>query len=653
MLEPGAIVAGKLRIERVLGAGGMGIVAVATHLDLDQLVALKVVHDEIAAQPDVVERFVREARASARLRSEHICKVMDSGRLESGAPYIVMELLEGFDLGTVIENARLPVVTAADYVLQACVGIAEAHGAGIIHRDLKPKNLFVTTRLDGTPLVKVLDFGIAKAPSKADMQLTKTTTVIGSPGYMSPEQLRSARDVDVRSDIWSLGVILYECVAGKLPFESDTLMELAVKIAMDPPIPFAMEVDAAYAAIAMRCLEKPIDRRFANVGELATELAAIVGPAAAPTLALVWKLLGGRASSSTAIGVAAASGASALASAVTQPSGQMTVPGGLAGTPPPAAAQPVVAAAAASSAGSPGGSASAVRELGATMAATEMPGITADAVREAVAASTPSVHSATGTGPGAPSSPPTADSPAASSMARGTLVADDAPAPRKRGGLIAALIVVPVVAAAAVFAVVHFGSGSVRPPSHHNGSGHAVAMTADAAVVVPGHADASDSIVPSDAAVAVVASADATVAPPGDAGVAAHVADAAALHADASALAVADAASALHADAALVPADAAVVARADAGTATRDEDPHAALAKARASFARGQFAQAIVDAQAALRLDGENTQARMLLVRAACRAGKDELARSQAGSLNARERRSALRFCNEHRDDEP
>src|SRR5580698_3028037 len=176
----------------------MGVVVVATHLDLDQLVAVKVVHDEIARDPEVVERFLREARACARLRSEHVCKVQDFGRLESGAPYLVMELLDGHDLGSVIEAARLPTTVAAEYVLQACVGIAEAHAAGVIHRDLKPKNLFVTQRLDDTPLIKVLDFGIAKAPTKAEAQLTKTTTVIGSPGYMSPEQLRSARDVDVR-----------------------------------------------------------------------------------------------------------------------------------------------------------------------------------------------------------------------------------------------------------------------------------------------------------------------------------------------------------------------------------------------------------------------------------------------------------------------
>ena len=160
MIEPGTQI-GKLRVDRVIGRGGMGVVAVATHVQLGQRVAIKVAHDELAADPAYVARFVREARACASLRSEHACKVHDVGQLPSGAPYIVMELLEGTDLAAAIAHRPLSVAVAADYVLQACVALAEAHALGIVHRDLKPSNLFLARRLDGTPLVKVLDFGIA------------------------------------------------------------------------------------------------------------------------------------------------------------------------------------------------------------------------------------------------------------------------------------------------------------------------------------------------------------------------------------------------------------------------------------------------------------------------------------------------------------
>src|SRR5215470_933873 len=177
----------------------MGVVVAATHLHLQQRVALKFLLPELVHGPAIVERFVREARASAQLRGEHVCRVADVGAFDGGAPYIVMELLEGSDLASLLERQGvLPVQRAADYVLQACVGIAEAHALGIVHRDLKPANLFLTARPDGTPLIKVLDFGIAKAQTDRNFSLTQTSAVLGSPGYMSPEQLRSTRDVDVR-----------------------------------------------------------------------------------------------------------------------------------------------------------------------------------------------------------------------------------------------------------------------------------------------------------------------------------------------------------------------------------------------------------------------------------------------------------------------
>jgi serine/threonine-protein kinase len=287
VLAPGDLLGGKLRIEKILGQGGMGVVAVATHLQLEQRVAVKVLRDQLASGSEHVERFMREARAAARLRSEHVCRVQDVGELDGGGWYIVMELLDGRDLASV---GVVPIATAVDYVLQASVGLAEAHTQGIVHRDLKPANLFLTRRLDGTPLVKVLDFGISKAPAaRGGAELTGTDTLMGSPGYMSPEQLRSSRGVDARTDVWSLGVILYQLVSGRLPFPGASITETSVKIAMDPPD--ALDVDPAFAAVVMRCLEKAPEARYADVGALAAALAPFGGPAAAAHVELIGKLL--------------------------------------------------------------------------------------------------------------------------------------------------------------------------------------------------------------------------------------------------------------------------------------------------------------------------------------------------------------------------
>src|SRR5262245_16752002 len=256
----------------------MGVVVGATHLHLQQPVALKFLLPELMHNTQLVERFVREARASAQLRGEHVCRVSDVGSFDSGAPYIVMELLDGRDLASLLAAGALPVQRAADYVLQACVGIAEAHALGIVHRDLKPANLFLTQRPDGSPLIKVLDFGIAKAQGDRNFSLTQTSAVLGSPGYMSPEQLRSTRDVDARSDIWAIGVVLYELVSGRPPFTGNSITELALRIAMDSPPPLVGRMPQGFDQLVNRCLAKEPDQRYPDLANLAHALAAYAGP---------------------------------------------------------------------------------------------------------------------------------------------------------------------------------------------------------------------------------------------------------------------------------------------------------------------------------------------------------------------------------------
>lgn len=236
----GDILADKYRVEAVLGRGGMGVVVAAQHLQLGQRVAIKFLLVEPAKNSDAVERFLREARAAVRIQSEHVARVIDVGTLASGAPYMVMEFLVGCDLAELIrtEGAQ-PISKVADLVLQAGEAIAEAHSKGIIHRDLKPANLFLTERPDGTSLVKVLDFGISKSTTADELgapqaSMTATATVMGSPLYMSPEQMRSTKNVDARTDIWSLGVIVFELLTGRPVYEAESLPGLCAMIASIP-----------------------------------------------------------------------------------------------------------------------------------------------------------------------------------------------------------------------------------------------------------------------------------------------------------------------------------------------------------------------------------------------------------------------------------
>ena len=301
---PGQVIGGRFRIDQVIGAGGMGIVMSATHLELGHRVAIKFMREDKLESEGTVERFIREARAVVKLRTEHVCRVLDVARLDSGAPYIVMELLDGVDLARTIAARPLPAMIAVEYVMQATVALAEAHALGIVHRDLKPGNLFVTRRVDGGPLVKVLDFGIAKALD-GDARLTRTRAMLGSPGYMSPEQIESARDVDARTDIWALGVTLYQLLSGRLPFPARNQTEIVVKIAVEPPEP--IDIDPRLRAVVLRCLAKPRGDRYQDVVALAADLAPFGGPQARRLATMVAKVARQPAMMSTPQGVPAVS----------------------------------------------------------------------------------------------------------------------------------------------------------------------------------------------------------------------------------------------------------------------------------------------------------------------------------------------------------
>jgi eukaryotic-like serine/threonine-protein kinase len=276
----GDLIAGKYRLEGQIGTGGMGVVFAATHLHLDQQVALKFLLPEAAKNAEVVERFWREARAAVKIQSEHVARVMDIGMLDGGVPYIVMEYLQGDDLENIVKaQGPLPVAEAVRLVLHACEALAEAHAMGIVHRDIKPANLFLARRADGSRIVKLLDFGISKASpmwgEDGPRALTMTTAVIGSPRYMSPEQLRSSRDVDARSDVWALGVTLFELLGATSPFAKGTMPEVCASILKDEPQSLAglrPEVPQGLELVIKKCLAKEPDQRWKNVGDLALAL---------------------------------------------------------------------------------------------------------------------------------------------------------------------------------------------------------------------------------------------------------------------------------------------------------------------------------------------------------------------------------------------
>jgi serine/threonine protein kinase len=278
MIRSGDIVSGKFRIERVIGQGGMGVVVAAKHLQLDEMVALKFLRAQATSDPEALARFMREARAAARLKSEHVARVLDVGVSDEGTPYIVMEHLEGRTLGKVLEEAgRLEVSTATEYVIQACEGLAEAHARGIVHRDVKPENLFLVERSQSWRVIKVLDFGISKVSlARDETSNIATQNMMGSPCYMSPEQLRSTANVDHRTDVWSLGATLFELLAGATAYRSDQPLPQLIAAILEVPAPALSDlwpdVPPELSAVVSRCLSKDRGARFASVAELALAL---------------------------------------------------------------------------------------------------------------------------------------------------------------------------------------------------------------------------------------------------------------------------------------------------------------------------------------------------------------------------------------------
>ena len=277
MPKVGDVIAGKYRLEQVAGEGGMGIVYAAEHLVLRQRVAVKVLLPDAATSELVVERFAREAQAAARITSEHVARVMDAGSTATGAPFIVMEYLEGCDLEELLTvEGPLPLTDVVDYLLQALEALAHAHAVGLVHRDIKPANLFLACRPDGGNVIKMLDFGISKAMrSRPEEKKLTGQAVLGSPVYMSPEQLRNAKDIDARADIWSIGIVAYELLSGKPPFDGDGVGEIFAAILEKDPIPVHAvnwRLPPEISDIIAKCLQRKPEDRWADTAELARAL---------------------------------------------------------------------------------------------------------------------------------------------------------------------------------------------------------------------------------------------------------------------------------------------------------------------------------------------------------------------------------------------
>ncbi|MBK7077272.1 MAG: serine/threonine protein kinase [Myxococcales bacterium] len=275
----GKVIGGKYRIERVVGQGGCGVVVRAVHRGLGHPFAIKLLKPMLATRDDIARRFVREAQALAKLTSEHTVRAFDVGVEPGLGPFFVMEWLEGMTVAQALATGPIAVHTAVDYALQICAALAEAHRVGLIHRDIKPSNLFIARRIDGRPLLKVMDFGVAKWTG-AGGAMTAPSVILGSPGYLAPEQARDARSVDARADIWSVGAVLYEMVSGQRLYSIAPAEDLGAQRLIGAAVPLPSWIPARLRATIERCLARDPAARYPHVTELAAELAAFGSPSA-------------------------------------------------------------------------------------------------------------------------------------------------------------------------------------------------------------------------------------------------------------------------------------------------------------------------------------------------------------------------------------
>ncbi|MCG8421775.1 MAG: protein kinase [Proteobacteria bacterium] len=295
VVHPGVVLAGNYQVEQLLGEGGMGLVVAARRVTDDKLVALKCMLPQALAFPQALQRFMREGKVLARFAGENLIRLVDHGMLGNGAPYFAMEYVDGIDLSKLVRQyGALSVRNAVEFVLQACIGVAEAHRCGIVHRDLKPSNLLLTQRDDGSPLIKVLDFGLSKILAEEGNEpspsQTQTTGTMGTPAFMSPEQARSAKHVDERADVWSLGGILYYLLTAGLPFPAQATAEAFAKLLYEEPVPVrdaAPWVKPELEAVILRCLQKDVAKRQQSVDALVSDLEPFAGGDSAANRSMV------------------------------------------------------------------------------------------------------------------------------------------------------------------------------------------------------------------------------------------------------------------------------------------------------------------------------------------------------------------------------